>query len=173
MLMPYFKCSEYLVSDDGRIYSTKRGKLKELSQTRNGHGYMSVMMSIDAKPYCAIVHTAVARAFVDGYVDGAHVNHKDGDKTNNHANNLEWVTPKENMRHAVDVLGSNKGARNGNARKVKINHGGNEAYFDSIADAIRYLFPSCDQKQINSKVSRVSKALKTNGSCFGCVWKKI
>ena len=47
------------------------------------------------------VHLYVAHAWVDGYFDGAEVNHKDFDRTNFNADNLEWVTHKENVRYSV------------------------------------------------------------------------
>ena len=50
------------------------------------------------------VHRLVALAFVPGWREGLEVNHKNGDKTDNRADNLEWVTHSENHRHSRDVL---------------------------------------------------------------------
>ena len=47
------------------------------------------------------VHRAVAMAFVPGYFNGAEVNHKDENKSNNKWDNLEWVTPYQNVNYGT------------------------------------------------------------------------
>ena len=49
------------------------------------------------------VHLYVATGWVDGYFDGAEVNHKDYDRTNFCADNLEWVTHLDNIHHSSSV----------------------------------------------------------------------
>lgn len=51
------------------------------------------------------MHRLVAAAFIGPCPDGLEVNHKDGDKKNNRVENLEYVTHRENILHARDVLG--------------------------------------------------------------------
>lgn len=96
-------------SDMGRIKRLERTCMARtgISQTRpeklyqpfcHANGYLVIALKIGAvrKKYC--VHRLVALAFVSGYFDGAHVDHIDGNKTNNIPSNLEWVTENENTR---------------------------------------------------------------------------
>ena len=67
-------------------------------------GYWSVALSQYGVVKETPVHRCVASAFIGLPPSPLHqVNHKDGDKLNNHPDNLEWVTPSENIRHAVQT----------------------------------------------------------------------
>lgn len=93
----------YEVSDKGRIKSvSKVGSKREfyLKQQVDKNGYMAVRLSKGNKKFQTTVHRAVAKAFVDNSERKPCVNHKDGDKKNNCAENLEWVTYSENTKHA-------------------------------------------------------------------------
>lgn len=65
------------------------------------------------------MHLYVATAWVDGWFEGAEVDHIDYDRNNFHANNLRWVTHLDNIRHSyIDenhYAGNHKGAANGRA----------------------------------------------------------
>lgn len=109
----------YLVSNLGRIKSkgwaeeikrldgvryVRRRKPKILKQYKINSGYYFVCLYNDSKVSKQfLVHRLVARSFCEGYRGGLVVNHKDGIKTNNSSNNLEWVTRSRNMKHAVST----------------------------------------------------------------------
>lgn len=54
-----------------------------------------------SKTKSLLIHREVAKSFIANPTEKEQVNHIDGDKLNNHVSNLEWVTPKENMEHAL------------------------------------------------------------------------
>lgn len=67
-------------------------------------GYPIVIVSdLHYIRFTRTIHRLVAKYFCDGYAEGLVVNHKDGNKTNNHYTNLEWVTQSENVKHAFST----------------------------------------------------------------------
>lgn len=88
---------EYYVSESGDVYKQAKRPLK---QQKNCMGYMMFDVCTP-KRVKLTTHRAVAMAWCPGYEPHLCVNHKDGVPLNNHASNLEWVTPSENARHAI------------------------------------------------------------------------
>ena len=91
--------SLYEVSNMGNVRNTKTGLILSKNRT-NGNGYINVCLH--KKNY--YVHRLVAEKFVEGYSKNLVVNHKDGNRANNIYTNLEWVTQKENITHALVEL---------------------------------------------------------------------
>lgn len=112
----------YFVSDDGCIFNNE---LKKLKSHPDKDGYLKVRLWDGTKYKNYFVHRLVAQSFIPNPKNKSQVNHKDGNKTNNNINNLEWVTQSENMRHSFDVLKNkvgywNKGRFGKNSNKAKI-----------------------------------------------------
>ena len=97
----------YLINKNGDVYSKPYKKL--LKQQKNNDGYMGIQLTNKGNRRSYLVHRLVAIHFIDKRInDGNKINHKDGDKTNNHVENLEWVTDSENLKHYYSLNKKNK-----------------------------------------------------------------
>ena len=98
----------YKVSNHGDIMSLPRnGTTKNsriLKQYTDRCGYKYVILQKLGKLKTEKVHRIVANNFIPNTQNKREVNHKDGDKTNNQVDNLEWVTTSENQLHSIYVL---------------------------------------------------------------------
>ena len=91
----------YQVSNYGNVKSLITNRL--LKQNGDNYGYVQVILYRDNNRITCKVHRLVAQAFIFNEHGKPQVNHKDGNKMNNNVLNLEWVTNKENKRHAMDT----------------------------------------------------------------------
>lgn len=95
----------YQISNLGRVRSLDRwveringgyfqsGRIRKLGTTRGGYLFVPLMKNGEAKNYR--INRLVAEAFLEGYSKSAEVHHKDGNVTNNRADNLECLNSKE------------------------------------------------------------------------------
>lgn len=111
---------DYLLDQDGQVWSHKRSKLKQMTPATHGKGdkYPHVALYINRKRINVRVHRAVAETFIpvpnppgvtkkdwentpqsvkDCFKHFWEVNHIDHNTTNYHPSNLEWVSRKENI----------------------------------------------------------------------------
>lgn len=89
---------KYVVTDTGRLFSLTAGK--EMAMSKNHKGYTLASLWIDGAHKNELMHRLVAKCFIPNPNNYPQINHIDGDKDNNRAQNLEWVTNKMNMVHA-------------------------------------------------------------------------
>lgn len=89
-----------------------------MDQRPSNTGYLRVHLRDRAggRNKNVLIHTLVLEVFCGPRPDENQCNHKDGNKANNHIDNLEWVTMSQNMRHSVDVLGQRRGERYVNSK---------------------------------------------------------
>lgn len=131
--------TNYEISNLGRCRHTKKlhwkskGILKPKHHKKNGYDRYTIVCQGVNK--CYYIHRLVAEYFIPNPDNKEQVNHIDGNKTNNKASNLEWVTPKENMEHCF------KNNLCSNAKPVKVYRLNGEyvGKYYSISEACRVL----------------------------------
>jgi len=114
------------INDSDNAYISNYGNVvrngKRVIPIEDTEGYLRV--NVGGKTKRDRIHRLVAKAFIDNPNYKPFVNHIDGNKKNNKADNLEWVTPKENSLHAskTGLLSHNTG-RKGYVLAVEVKTG--------------------------------------------------
>lgn len=124
----------YRVTEDGQVFGLYEAGY--LAFGYNAKGYRQVTLRRDGRSSTVSVHRLVAIAFIDTHLDVSTltVNHKDGDKQNNHISNLEWCTQSQNQQHAYD-----NGLADSRLQKVEASIDGKTwQLFDSFVSACKY-----------------------------------
>jgi len=139
----------YFVTEDGRIWYAASKRFAVLG--RKANGYFHVGLLRDGKRKNFYVHRLVAETFLPNPKGLPEVNHLDGNKLNNHVENLEWCTSSHNIQHAY-TIGARRPTRmvgqNNPASKLK----------DSDVVEIRKLLGTLSARKIAAKF-KVSQPL--------------
>lgn len=134
--------TNYSVNEEGIVKNITTNKILKQHNTKDF--YKSVTIYVNGKAKLCRVHRLVAQAFIPNPDCKPYVNHIDGCRFNNKIENLEWCTPSENTRHAIDTgLMTPNNERSVvqydlNGNKIKI--------FDSITQAA---------KETNSSIEKI------------------
>ena len=114
----------YVITDLGRFIIATGKCWRTGSPGIKPGGYKFVGVVENGRTQYKMLHRLVAEAFVDNPNNLPEVNHKDGNKLNNAATNLEWVTRKQNAKHAAEMGLTAKGDKVASAKlndkKVKL-----------------------------------------------------
>lgn len=119
----------YLISNTGKVFNKKLRKDKD--------GYLTVSLYKNNKETNCKVHRLVGTYFVDGYFEGAIINHKDENKSNNNYWNLEWCTVEYNNKY------NNKDQRINKKIDMFDLHNNYIKTFKSLKEASEYFNRSC------------------------------
>ena len=95
MIKPLADYPGYRVDENGRVFGKR--KVGPLTQQDNGHGYKTIVACTKGERFTLYVHRLVAIAFIPNPDNKPEVDHIDGNRWNNRAENLQWVTHSENM----------------------------------------------------------------------------
>ena len=161
-----------MATDDGKIWSCKRDKF--LSPAKHKRGYLQVHTTYGV----AKVHRLVALAYIPNPNNLPCINHKDEDKENNRADNLEWCTVSYNNAYGVGSENRKKnvkekfdkyrllGSQSSSIPVVNLTTG---EMFKSIKSAAK----SCGRGTRYScgAISRVCRGLQK--TAYGCKWKAV
>lgn len=91
----------YKITKDGRVFSCRSNKfLKGFHKNGEVNNYKRVELQLSGKKKKFQIHRLVAEAYISNIENKKYVNHKNGIKTDNRCENLEWVTQEENQIHA-------------------------------------------------------------------------
>ena len=105
---------EIIVCDNGDIFTINKNKIRrngrkdnrkgrKLKPANDKDGYLRITLTNNGKRKSYCVHRLVVRAFLDNYSDELQVNHINGIKKDNRIENLEMVTPQENIKHSIET----------------------------------------------------------------------
>lgn len=174
----------YQVSNMGRVKSLKRkdryGRIikEKIRNLQNGKdGYLIISLWNNGKGRMYSVHRLVAETFIPNPDSKPVVNHIDGNKQNNNADNLEWCTNSENDLHAYR-LGLRTVNKTGIGRFGRLNGASKSIYmldkntekiirkFDSLASAGRFFERKANQ------MSHIAQQIRgERKTAYGYKWR--
>lgn len=150
------------ITPEGIIYSTVQGHIRVRQFGRNSANYSTcAMRSVSGRVLQPFVHRLVAVQFVPGD-STQEVNHKDLNKRNNHADNLEWVTHAQNLQHARG-LKSWKSSNPGKALTATNPETGEVFTFKNGKEAAQWVGNP-------HTAGNISKACRFGGLSYGFRW---
>jgi hypothetical protein len=137
------------VSNKGRVRSLLRGEPRILKPQVDNKGYHRIRVTVEREKMSYKVHREIAKAFIPNPNNLPQVNHKDGNKSNNSVDNLEWITNRDNAHHAIanglwdSVI---EGSRRENERRKRpvigyftSENSSTSRRFESVAEAERFV----------------------------------
>lgn len=90
---------DYFITQNGQVFSHKTNKFIKSFPLKTGYVVIQLYKNNKKKNY--YIHRLVAETYLTNLESKLQVNHINGIKTDNRLKNLEWVTPKENIKHSL------------------------------------------------------------------------
>lgn len=151
----------YQISNMGNVKSfvRKNGGLLKQCQRAAQNKYLVVSIRVDGKRKLCPIHRLVAAAFVENPNGYSEVNHKNEDKTDNRAENLEWCTHQYNNSYGTKVL---RGAIAQGKAVVGVFDNGEEKVYPTQGVAAR---------ENGTRQGLISNAIKSGWKTGGAYWR--
>ena len=148
-------------SNGTRLYPGKSLKTETIVE-----GYQRIVLMKEAIKKRYMCHRLVAQEFVPNPDNKPYVNHINGNKADNRAENLEWVTQSENELHSHNVLGNSMRGKT-YPRKVEavFPNEGDRVQFSSMSDAIKFLGTGC--------IEGLKKAIVADRIYYNFKWRFV
>lgn len=143
-----------------RLYPGKPLKTETIVE-----GYQRIVLMKDAIKKRYMCHRLVAQEFIPNPDNKPYVNHINGNKADNRAENLEWVTQSENELHSHSVLGNTMKGKTCPKKVEAISYKGNKIVFDSMSKAIKFLGIGC--------IEGLKKAIIANRTYHNFKWRFV
>ena len=155
--------NNYEISDEGEVRNRVTKYILKGRKSKNGYYQVSIKNDETGKFVNQYIHRLVAIHFLDNKENKKEVNHKDGDKSNNKLDNLEWVTSSENQKHRHSI-----GITKTSNRKIGMFDLDDNLIesFDSIVEAFTKL-------QKPSRVNIDSALQGKQKTAYGYIWKYL
>lgn len=152
----------YYIKEDGTIINKITNKIKKTFISKNG--YKRVTLWCNGKQQKMSIHRLVALTYLPNPNNLEQVNHKDGNKLNNHLSNLEWCNQSHNTKEAykLNLI---------KPKTVKVNQYDENGNFikqwNSITDVCNIL------KLNHANISTVCKGNTNRKTVGGYIWKYV
>lgn len=156
--------SNYEISNNGEVRNIKTKQIKKSHSGGTSDYLICQIYLTKGKRKNYLVHRLVAKYFIPNPMNKEQVNHIDGDKFNNSYTNLEWVTPKENMKHAFDSGLYKKFNNQVYKNKFGIQH---NRSIKIECNGVVYYGLSEASRITGINISTISLAIKQNRPCKG------
>lgn len=155
--------TNYEISNFGNVRNSITKQILKGRESKSGYYQVSLKKIQTQKFTNYYIHRLVAQYWIDNDSNKREVNHKDGNKLNNHMTNLEWMTSSENQLHRQHVLGKQKTSHRKIGRFDK--NGELLEEYNSIVEAAK----SFGKSRVNIDSALQKKQL----TAYGYIWKYL
>lgn len=162
VFVPVNDIPDVMISNHGRVFSCKTMKL--LSVAKMNTGYMYAVTKRDGIHFSFLIHREVAKHFLSPPDNKRKiVHHIDGDELNNRADNLEWVTQSQNVKHAQKNMPEQFNKSVFNADENCTLNPGEQIKPSPIGNPGLYMITSHGRVYSNTRKGWLSQTLSKNG----------